>query len=115
MYGTAIKELDRIKGDNKIPVLDIDVQGAQKVHNKQIESVFLFIFPADPNDMDKVKEILEKRLRGRGTDSEEQIQTRLKNAVTEIESFQNASFFTHTLINDDLEVIFKNDFVQNIL
>ena len=104
MYGTAVKELDRIKGEKKIPLLDIDVQGAAKVHNRQIESVFLFIFPSDPSDMDKVKEILETRLRGRGTDSEEQIQTRLKNTTTEIELYQNASFFTHTLINDDLEV-----------
>ena len=103
-YGTAVCELTRIKDEQKIPVLDIDVQGAQKVHGRKIDSVFVFVLPTQDDDMEKVKEVLEKRLRGRGTESEEQIQNRLTNAVTEIEAYKASNFINHTLVNDNLEV-----------
>ena len=54
-YGTAIKELDRIKGEKKIPVLDIDVQGAQKVHDRGIKSLFIFVKPVDTEDIEEIK------------------------------------------------------------
>ncbi|CAI2381366.1 unnamed protein product [Moneuplotes crassus] len=102
-YGTAVCELDRIKSEKKIPVLDIDVQGATKVNSKGIDSVFIFIKPTDSEDIEEVRKILSDRLHGRGTENEEQIQGRIDQAAGEIEAFQNSDFFTYTLINDDLE------------
>ena len=102
MYGTAIKELDRIKGENKIPVLDIDVQGATKVKDKSIESVFIFVLPC--KDLEQAKDVLKSRLEGRGTETPEQIEKRVNGSTKEIELYQASSFFTHTLINEDLEV-----------
>ena len=104
MYGTAVKELDRIKGEKSIPLLDIDVQGAQSVHNRNIDSVYIFVLPTDSEDIDKIKEVLKSRLEGRGTENEEQINKRLTGAVSEVEAYKNASFFNYTIVNDDIEV-----------
>ena len=118
-YGTAVKELERIKNESKVPVLDIDVQGATKVHNKQIDSVFIFILPCKdvlkPTDstsemtlseeqIEKVTSVLRERLEGRGTETKEQINDRLTNSIKEIESYYSSSFFTHSIVNEDLSV-----------
>ena len=103
-YGTAICELDRIKAEKKIPVLDIDVQGATKVHDKKIASLFLFVKPADTDDLDETRKILRERLTGRATENEEQINGRVEKAAGEIEAYQRSKFFNYALINDDLDV-----------
>ena len=95
-YGTAKKELTRIRKLKKVPILEIDVQGARKVHDQKIDSNFVFI---DPPSL----ELLEERLRGRGTESEEQIQLRTENARKEIEGANEAGIFTTRLLNDDLD------------
>ncbi|CAI2380616.1 unnamed protein product [Moneuplotes crassus] len=102
-YGTAVCELDRIKKEKRIPVLDIDVQGASKVHSKGIASLFIFVKPIDSDNLDEIRKVLSERLHGRGTENEEQIQGRVDKAAGEIEAFQKSSFFNYTLVNDDLE------------
>jgi guanylate kinase len=49
------------------------------------------------------EEELERRLRSRGTDSEESIQTRLKNAKKEMEFAKTQGKYEYTIVNDDLE------------
>lgn len=92
-YGTPrgpVKEwLD--KGVNV--VLEIDIQGARQVMEREKDRVTVFIMPPSP-------ETLERRLRGRGTETEEQIQNRLAIAKNEMEL---ASLYDHVVINDDLE------------
>lgn len=65
--------------EGKICVLDIDTQGVRQIKSKSdLESVFVFIKPPS-------LEVLEKRLRDRKTESEENIQRRLKVAEAELD------------------------------
>ena len=57
-----------------------------------------FIFVAPPSF-----EELERRLRGRGTETEDKIQTRLKNAKGEMDYMDKPGFFDLIIVNDDLE------------
>lgn len=93
LYGTQKKELDRIQNMGKIPLLDIDVQGCLSLKDKMGDSaVYIFILPPSMN-------VLEERLRKRGTDSCEQIELRLKTAVSEIAQYAISDYI---IINEDL-------------
>ena len=95
-YGLSKKELeDGTKGE-KILYVIIDINGAKKVHELNIPANFAAILP--PNE-----ETLEKRLKGRGTESEEVIKGRLETAKTETREINNSSFFNCKVYNDDLE------------
>ena len=70
--------VETVQANGKVCVLDIDVQGVQKVKLSPLQPYYVFIAPPSMEE-------LEKRLRGRGTESEEQIKTRLGNAAKELE------------------------------
>ncbi len=92
-YGTTRRRLDELTAAGKIPVLDIDVQGGVNVigmFGDDLVSVFLF-----PPSWEE----LERRLRSRGTDSEEAIAGRLKTARHEV-TF--ADRYRYWIVNDDL-------------
>lgn len=93
-YGTTVEEIERIWNENKTPILDIDVQGA--LHIKEIygdRALTIFIKPPS-------LEVLKERLQKRGTDTDEQIKTRIDKAAEEI-AFSNN--FDHIVLNDDLD------------
>lgn len=92
-YGTSQKEIDRICSMGKIPVFDVDVQGAHSLRHALTSGVFIFILPPSLS-------VLEERLRNRNTDSENQINIRLNQALYEI---HEASIFDYLVINDRLE------------
>lgn len=92
-YGTLRDDvLDVLDAGDDI-LLEIDVQGALQVRDKMPESVLLFVAPPSFEE-------LEQRLRDRGTESEERLQIRLRNARWEMEK---ASLYDFVIINDDLE------------
>lgn len=92
-YGTLRDDvLDVLEAGDDI-LLEIDVQGALQVRDKMPESVLLFVAPPSFEE-------LEQRLRDRGTESEERLQIRLRNARWEMEK---ASLYDFVIINDDLE------------
>ena len=93
-YGTLLSELDRRWDLGLVPLLDIDVKGAIHVQQKFPESTLSFFIEAPS------LEALETRLRGRGTDTEENIQTRLNKAQYEMSFKQH---FNHIIINDNLD------------
>jgi guanylate kinase len=94
LYGTSSEAVGLQLENGLDVVLDIDVQGAAILREKgQPEATHIFISP--PN----LKE-LERRLRGRGTESEETIKLRLKNAATEIKA---AAAYEYLIINDKVE------------
>ncbi|MBP7737896.1 MAG: guanylate kinase [Spirochaetes bacterium] len=93
-YGTSKKEIDRICCIGKIPIFDVDVQGAKTLKGRLDSAVYIFIVPPS-------REVLESRLRNRKTDSEEQIQIRLRNAIREMEEYAQ---YDYIVINDDLDV-----------
>lgn len=93
-YGTLKSEMERIWNNNQIPVLDIDVKGAIHVQQQFKEEV-LSIFIEPPSE-----EALKKRLENRGTETTDNIATRLNKAAYEI-SFKN--YFNKIIVNDVLD------------
>ena len=92
-YGTLRTEVERIWSEGKVVVFDIDVVGALNL-KKQFGNRALALFVQAPS-----VEILEQRLRGRGTDSEEKIQQRVAKATIEM---ARAPEFDKVVVNDDL-------------
>ena len=92
-YGTLKEELERIWSEGKTPILDIDVKGAIHVQ-QQFPKNTLTIFVQPPS-----VEELKKRLEGRGTETPENIATRLNKATYEL-SFNHS--FDKVIVNDDL-------------
>ena len=93
-YGTLVSEIERICDTGHNVIMDIDVKGALNIKDRfGDEALTIFILPPS-------KEELERRLRGRATDSEETIRKRLDKADFEL-SF--APKFDHRVINDELE------------
>lgn len=80
LYGTSIRAVQNVAAAGKCCILDIDVQGARQVRKRsdQIRAIFVFLKPPSFEE-------LEKRLRGRGTESEEQIRTRLATSKVELD------------------------------
>lgn len=96
-YGTPVSELDRAKREGKHLILEIDVQGVYQVLEKAPEALDIFIEPPSFAE-------LESRLRGRGTETELQIQRRLQTAADEL---AQAPRFRHRLVNDNLDECLK--------
>jgi guanylate kinase len=93
-YGTLMSEVNRIQLNGHYPIFDVDVVGGlniKKMYGDQ--ALALFIQPPS-------FEILETRLRSRGTDSESSLQKRLEKVRWELEF---ASKFDSVIVNDDLE------------
>lgn len=100
-YGTSIAAVETVQASGKICILDIDVQGVQKVKQSPLQPYYIFISPPS-------MEALEKRLRGRGTEAEEQVKTRLANAAKELEYGQQAGNFDRVFVNADLKQCFED-------
>jgi len=93
-YGTLKSEIYRIWKEEKVPLLDIDVQGAvhvQQEHREECLSIFI-----EPPSVDELK----RRLSSRGTETPESLATRVNKATYEL-SFKD--HFDKVIINDDLE------------
>jgi len=97
-YGTLKSELEKIWNEGKTVVIDADFKGAlniKRIYGKSVLSVFV-----RPPSL----KVLEKRLRDRGTDSEEEITKRIARAGEEL-SYEDK--FDVLLINDQREVAFE--------
>lgn len=92
-YGTPRAYVEQRLEEGMNVVLDIEVQGARQVRRQMPEAVLIFIAPPSLEE-------LEKRLRGRGTDTESAIEGRLIRARQE---YQEADFYDYLIVNDDLE------------
>lgn len=92
-YGTLASEVDRNLSAGKSVILEIDVQGALNVRKVFPDAVLVFIEPPS-------MEVLEQRLRGRETESEESLRLRLADAAGELEL---APRYDERIVNDDLE------------
>lgn len=92
-YGTPREYVEEQLAAGKDVILEIEIQGALKVKNRFPEALLLFVTPPSIEE-------LERRLRGRGTESEEVIQKRLLRAGEEA---QGIEAYDYLVINDDLE------------
>ncbi|MDO9015823.1 MAG: guanylate kinase [Deltaproteobacteria bacterium] len=91
-YGTSMSRVRLARETHRGVVFVIDVQGARQVKAAIPDAVAVFVLPPS-------WEVLEQRLRGRGTEREEVIQRRLKNARDEVAMY---GLFDYLIINDDL-------------
>ena len=92
-YGTPRAYVEEKRRAGMHVLLDIEVQGARQVRERVPEAIKIFIIPPS-------LQVLEQRLRGRGTETEEQIQRRLARARGE---YREADFYDYVVINDHLD------------
>ena len=93
-YGTPRAYVEKKLEEGLNVILDIEVQGARQVRDAMPEATMIFFIPPSMEE-------LERRLRGRGTDSERKIQARLYRAK---EEYELADFYDYIIINDDVEI-----------
>ncbi len=92
-YGTLRSELDRAAQADAWALLEIDVAGALNVMQKHPDAVTIFLTTTSESEY-------ERRLRARGTESEEVIRRRLETARREL---QSADKYRYQVVNDDLD------------
>ena len=102
-YGTNKKFVQQCLDNDEDLLLEIDTQGALQVKRKMDNAVLIFILPPSVEE-------LERRLRGRGTETEEAIQKRLNTVKSEME---NAKFFNYKVINDEVDRAVEE--IENII
>lgn len=104
-YGTRRSVIEEIGASGRNVVMDVDIQGGMSIKKLFPASVLIFILPPS-------REVLEERLRGRATDEDEVIETRLRNAVAELEW---ADRYDHRVVNGDLDSAVREvlDIVSN--
>ncbi len=90
-YGTPKKEAERITGEGKDLILEIEVDGASQIKRLVPDSVTIMLIPPTVS-------ILEDRLRGRGTETEQVISNRLSRARDEIKL---ATSYDYVVVNED--------------
>ena len=83
LYGTSIAAVEDVTKKGKVCLLDIDVQGAESVRKSPLAKTCSFVFFAPPTAA-----VLEQRLRGRGTETEERIQKRLAGSLRELAIYE---------------------------
>jgi guanylate kinase len=93
LYGTSLRSVNDLLDAGFDVLLEIEVQGASLIRKSDFEAVFIFLLPPS-------MEILEQRLRDRGTDSKSKIEQRLREGNPEIAM---ARIFDYAVINDDLD------------
>lgn len=104
-YGTLRSVVATGLTEGKWVILEIDVEGARSILAEFPEAVTIFLDPGSAEE-------LERRLRGRGTDSEEAVQRRLEVAQRE---FSSIAIYRHRVVNDQPENAVRTicDILQN--
>lgn len=98
LYGISHAEWLNATNSSRIPLLEIDIQGARKIkalsESLGITPKFLFIAPTNIS-------ALQDRLRIRNTEKDVQIELRLENAVNEVAESKEPGLFDHVLVNEN--------------
>ena len=96
-YGTSFEAIQKVTSTGKICICDVNIDGAINLYKSNLHP---FIILLRPTDLDS----LERRLRGRGTESEESVKKRIATAKTELLRFQqHKEIFDFTVENDRLD------------
>lgn len=100
LYGTSLAEIERARATPgcRGMIFDIDFQGARQIRAKVHDAIGVFILPPSMEE-------LEKRLRGRKSDTEETIQRRFLAAKREIDHY---ALFDYVIVNDNLASAFEH-------
>lgn len=100
IYGTSIAAVRSVGDAGKTCLLEIDVQGADQVKKTDLDAKFVFIAPPSYDE-------LEQRLRGRGTETEEKVALRLKNARDEMAYLEKKDYWDAIIVNDNVDVAYR--------
>jgi guanylate kinase len=92
-YGTSRETIEQVLATGVNVFLDIDWQGAEQIRKKMPESRSIFILPPSKDELDR-------RLRGRGQDSEDVIAKRMAQAVAEMSHYAE---YDYLIVNDDFD------------
>ena len=92
-YGTPLKKVEEKLAAGEDILLEIDTQGAMKVREKFPEGIYIFILPPSLAE-------LERRIRGRDTETEDVLQKRLAAAIDEIEA---GKCYKYVVTNDEVD------------
>ncbi len=93
LYGTLRAPMEETLAAGRVYLLEIDVQGALQLKALNVPGTYVFIAPPDSDE-------LRRRLVGRGTESAEAVERRLKKAEDE---YRERVKYDHVVINDELE------------
>ncbi|XP_057712708.1 guanylate kinase isoform X1 [Corythoichthys intestinalis] len=96
MYGTSKAAVQAVRARNLICILDIDMQGVKNIKKTDLNPIYISIQPPS-------LDVLEARLRDRKTESEENLQRRLRAAKVDIEFSKEPNMFDVIIVNDNLE------------
>ncbi len=91
-YGTLRSEIEQIRENGNIPILEIDVQGANQIRESGVNHVSIFLEPP-------TREALKNRLKKRGTNTEQELKKRLETARKEMNEIPK---YDYRLVNDDV-------------
>ncbi len=94
-YGTPAGFVERTLAEGKTVFMEVDVQGGEKLMDVYPDGVFVFLLPPR-------FEILEQRLRKRGTEDEAEISRRLRTARDELAQ-ANVDRYSYRVVNDDID------------
>ena len=92
-YGTPREYVEKQLSDGKDVILEIEIQGALKIKKQYDDALLLFVMPPSATE-------LRRRLVGRGTETEEVINKRMRRAAEEAEGIEE---YDYIVVNDDLE------------
>ncbi len=97
-YGTSMAEVRAAAADDTDLLFDVDFQGAKQIKDQRASAVGVFVLPPSIGE-------LQRRLRSRGTETEESLETRFNAALAEIENYE---LFDYIVLNRDLDLAYDN-------
>jgi len=95
IYGTSFAAIEEVRDQGKICILEIDVQGAEKLREAKLASNYYFFYPPS-------FDALSERLTGRGSENADTLRLRLETAKTELDFMEKCNYVDFELVNDDL-------------
>lgn len=100
LYGTSFEAVEKVQEKGLQCILDIEMEGVKQIKKSHLQCRFLFLSPPS-------LEVLEQRLRGRATDSEDAVLKRLAQAKNEMEFSKTEGVHDQIVVNDDLEKAYQ--------
>lgn len=91
-YGTSVSSLEGPTSQGLDVIMDVDIRGAENIKARFEESILVYVLPPSLEE-------LAKRLKSRGTDSDETVRRRLEKAAGEI---RNCRWYDYLIFNEDL-------------
>jgi len=102
IYGTSVQAVRDVQSTGRICILDVEIQGVRSIRKTDLNPRYIFVKPPSV-------EVLEQRLRARGTETEESLKKRLDRARIDLKEVEDEPrLFDHVIINDDLEIAYKH-------